>query len=199
LAGPAGTFGPWPPETQTQIIEVMFVAQELTISAGFRAAQARFANLIRGNWLTETSAAAYGEEVTGLMRVGPARLAAKLVRVTVVEPIYRADTMSVGIRWEATGATGALFPVLDATITISPADPPAPEGKDAARLALAGSYRPPLGRLGAGLDTAILHRVANATIHSVLRTAAAALTSPAADAAASSNDPIPRPAPETGM
>lgn len=175
----------------------MFVTQELTISIGPAAAQARFANLLRGNWLTEMSEAAYGEGVTGLLRVGPIHPAGKLVRVTVLEPVYRADAMNVGLRWEATGATGGLFPVLDATLTISPA----PEavrgvGMKSSRLMLAGSYRPPLGRLGAGLDTALLHRVANATIRSVLRSAAVALTSPAHETAGSRDSTLPL-APET--
>lgn len=178
------------------ILAVMFVAQELTIGIGSGAAQARFANLILGHWLTETSETAYGEGLTGLLRVGPIRPAAKLVRVTVLKPVYRAGTMSVGVRWEATGATGGLFPVLDATITIAPADEPAARGEaELSRLALAGTYRPPLGRLGAGLDTAILHRVANATIRSVLHSTAAALTSSAA--VVNSSPPMLRPAPGT--
>jgi hypothetical protein len=176
----------------------VFVTQELTISIGPVAAQARFANLIRGTWLTEMSEDAYGEEVTGLLRVGPLHAAAKLVRVTVLEPVYRDGTMNVGLRWEATGATGGLFPVLDATISISPAPEPAvDEGKESSRLMLAGVYRPPLGRLGAGLDTAVLHRVADATIRSVLRSAAVALTSPASELAAGSRGPILPLAPES--
>ena len=159
----------------------MFVTQELTIGIGPDEAQARFANLIREHWLTETSEAAYGEGATGLLRVGPLHLPGKLVRVTALEPVYRAGAMNVGLRWEATGATGSLFPVLDATLTISPAAQPATgEGAACSRLMLAGSYRPPLGRLGAGLDTAILHRAATATIRSLLRDTAAALTSPLA-------------------
>ena len=35
--------------------QVMFVVQDLTIGTGSRAAQARFANLLHGNWLAETS------------------------------------------------------------------------------------------------------------------------------------------------
>ena len=106
--------------------------------------------------------------------------------------------MNVGLRWEATGATGGLFPVLDATLTISPAPEPATgQGMESSRLILAGTYRPPLGRLGAGLDTALLHRVANATIRSVLRSAAMTLTSPAPETTAGSKDSILRLAPET--
>jgi hypothetical protein len=152
----------------------MFVAEDVTIGAGCRAAQARFANLLHGNWLAETSQVACEGGAEGLLRVGPAGpVAAKLVRVRFLDPVYRGDVMTVGLRWEAAGAAGTLFPVLDANISISPA------GDEAARLAVAGSYRPPLGRLGAGLDRAIMHRVATATMRCLLQSVAEALVSPA--------------------
>jgi len=70
--------------------------------------------------------------------------------------------------------------VLDANINISPAPREGTAAaEDVARLALAGSYRPPLGRLGAALDQAVLHRVATATIRALLQDVAAALTTPA--------------------
>jgi len=148
-------------------------AEDLIVDTGVRQAQARFVNLLHGNWLAQASENAYGETVTGLLRVGPAgSVSAKLVRVSFLDPIYRDDTMSVGLRWEAAGAAGSLFPVLDATITICP------EGEKAARLALVGSYRPPLGHLGAALDTAILHRVATATVRTLLHNVADAITRP---------------------
>jgi hypothetical protein len=53
-----------------------------------------------------------------------------------------------------------LFPVLDADITL------VPHGSEASLLAVSGAYRPPLGALGAALDRAVLHRVAEATIQS---------------------------------
>ena len=81
--------------------------------------------------------------------------------------------MTVGLRWEAAGAAGILFPALYANISFSPA------GDKSARLALAGSYRPPLGRLAAGLDRAIMHRVAAATLRCLLRSVAEAVVSPA--------------------
>ena len=43
-----------------------------------------------------------------------------------------------------------------------------PAGERSARLSLAGVYRPPLGALGAGLDRAVFHRVADATARSLL-------------------------------
>jgi hypothetical protein len=150
----------------------MFLAEDVILGIGSGQAQARFVSLLHGNWLAKASEAAYGETVTGLLRVGPSGFAAtKLVQVSFLDPIYRDDVMSVGLRWEAAGTMGGLFPVLDATITICP------EGDKAARLALAGCYRPPLGRLGAALDTALLHRVATATVDSLLHGVADAITS----------------------
>jgi hypothetical protein len=173
----------------------MFVAEDVTIGAGARAAQARFANLLHGRWLAETSQAACEGGIAGLLRVGPAGpVAARLVRVCFLDPVYRGDVMTVGLRWEAAGATGGLFPVLDANISISPA------GDDAARLALAGSYRPPLGRLGAGLDRAIMHRVAAATMRCLLQSVAEALVSPAPAGRPAEGASLGRqPAPEPGM
>ena len=99
----------------------MFVAQDLTVDVGSRVAQARFTNLLRGAWLTEASEAAYDGGLTGLLRVGPAGpVTAKLVRVGVLDPVYRGDVKTVGLRWEATGPAGSLFPVLDADVSISP-------------------------------------------------------------------------------
>jgi hypothetical protein len=75
--------------------------------------------------------------------------------------VMRDDSAVLTLRWEATGPGGRLFPALDADITLTPA------GERATLLRLAGSYRPPLGSLGAGLDRAILHRAA-ATIRAFL-------------------------------
>ena len=56
------------------------------------------------------------------------------------------------------GPGSRLFPVLDADLTLTPA------AEHAALLTLAGTYRPPLGSLGAGPDRLLLHRVAEATV-----------------------------------
>ena len=175
--------------------QVMFVVQDLTIGTGSRAAQARFENLLHGNWLAETSQVACEGGAEGLLRVGPAGpVTAKLVRVRFLDPVYRSDVMTVGLRWEAAGAAGTLFPVLDANISISPC------GDETARLTLAGSYRPPLGRLGARLDRAIMHRVATATMRCLLQSVAEALVSPApAGHPAEDASPGWQPAPEPGM
>jgi hypothetical protein len=177
----------------------MFVVEDLALDVGCRAAQARFGNLLHGNWLGEASKTAYEDRVTGLLRVGPARpLAAKLVRVSVLDPVYRGDVMTVALRWEATGSAGALFPVLDADISIAPlGEADARAGDRSARIALSGVYRPPLGRLGAGLDQVVLHRVASATMRTLLHSIANAVTNPgtageATDRASPGMHPVPQ-------
>jgi len=151
----------------------MFVTRELAVDTACGAAQARFANLLHGVWLNQVSQAAYDGTMPGRLRVGPAAAASKLVAVRVLDPVYHQDTMRAALRWEATGVAGDLFPVLDADLSISPA------GEHSTRLVLSGSYRPPLGRLGAALDRAILHHLADATIDALLHSIADALASPA--------------------
>lgn len=154
----------------------VFTAHELVVDLASGAAQARLVNLVRGGALRGPSQAAYEWGLEGMIRVGPfgeVRGASKLVQVRFLDPVYRGEVMTVGLRWEATGPAGSLFPVLDADITVAPA------GENTARVALVGSYRVPLGRLGASLDKAVLHHVATATIRSLLAGVADALTSPA--------------------
>jgi hypothetical protein len=129
--------------------------------------------------------------LAAVIRVGPfgdVPGASKLVRVRFLDPVYRGDAMRLALRWEATGVTSGLFPVLDADISLTPA------GEQTTRLALAGSYRPPLGGLGAGLDKAILNRVATATIRALLRKVADNLASPGT-AAERQAEPLGGPAP----
>jgi hypothetical protein len=155
----------------------MFVAHELVLDVGLRAAQARLANLARGPGLSGSSQAAYDGGLAGLSRVGPLGDipgASKLVRVRLLDPVYRGESMRLGLRWEAAGVTGALFPALDADISLTPA------GAQRTRLALVGVYRAPLGRFGAGLDRVILNQVAAATIRVLLQSVADAIASPAA-------------------
>ncbi len=156
-------------------LDDMFAAHELELEVSFGAAQARLVNLAHGDRLSGASQDAYEGGLARLIRVGPLGDipgASKLVRVRFLDPVYRGDAMTLGLRWEATGVTGGLFPVLDADITLMPA------GEHTTRLALAGSYRPPLGRLGAGLDRVILNQVATATIRALLHEVADALANP---------------------
>jgi hypothetical protein len=153
----------------------MFVGDEVILGISFGSAQARLANLAHHGALTSVSEGAYGDGLAGLIRVGPIGAVpgvSKLVEVCFRDLVTHDDTALLTVRWEATGPGGGLFPALDADITLSPA------GEQATRLTLAGAYRPPLAGLGAGLDRAILHRVATATIRSLLSRMADALADP---------------------
>jgi len=153
----------------------MFAVADVLVDLSFPAAQARLADLARGGMLTRLSEGAYGDGLTGLVRVGPLGAApglSKLVEVQLLDPVSRGDSAVLALRWEATGPGGGLFPVLDADMALTPA------GAHSTRLSLAGSYRPPFGAVGAALDRAILHKVADATIRSLLTRVADALAGP---------------------
>jgi len=154
----------------------VFVGDEVLLDVSFVAARARLANLTRGGSLLSVSEGAYGEGIAGLARVGPLGSApgiSRLVEVHARDLAETSDSARLALRWAATGPGGRLFPALDADLTLRSA------GEQATVLALIGAYRPPLGGLGAGLDRAILHRVATATIRAFLGRVADAIVRPA--------------------
>jgi len=143
----------------------MFASHEVRLDMTFARARARLAMLCNAGWLSGPSEQAYAEGLAGLIRVGPFGAvlgASKLVRVQLLEPVPRDDTVVIPLRWEASGAAGRLFPVLDANLVLTP------DGEDAVTLAVTGAYRPPLGSVGEVLDRALLNRAATATIRSLL-------------------------------
>jgi hypothetical protein len=83
-----------------------------------------------------------------------------------------ADGTRLWLRWEAIGPDGAVYPALDAALTLTPA------GETATLLALAGAYRLP-GRTEAGLDPAIVRCFAAVAIRSFIARLACALMHPA--------------------
>jgi len=159
----------------------MFVGDEVVLGVSFAAARDKFARLAQGGALTGTSEDAYSQGSAGLTRVGLTGLS-KLVRVQVRELAATEGSARMAIRWEATGPGGALFPVLDADITLEPA------GEQVTLLKMAGSYRPPLGAMGQAMDRVILHRVAAATIRSFAERVAAQITGQPETAEASAPD-----------
>jgi hypothetical protein len=143
----------------------VFARQEVVLDLDFPTARARLAVLMRGDWLDSVSQDAYAEGTSGQVRVGPfGRVPgmSKLVEVRLLEPVPHDDIVVVPLRWEATGRLGRLFPVLDANLTLTEAQ----AGR--AVLGLAGVYRPPLDGVGEELDQLVLHRVATATVRSLL-------------------------------
>jgi hypothetical protein len=158
----------------------MFTDHAIGLDLDYPVARARFLRLTRGDWLDHLSQDAYTDGLVGEVRVGPFGSVpgmSKLVRVSLLDPVPRDDMVLVPIRWEATGRMGRLFPVLDANLIVCTGD----QGR--AVLRITGSYRPPLNGLGEGLDHAVLHRVAGATLKSLLRRIAAVLAHPAVGAA----------------
>src|SRR5262249_59413943 len=127
----------------------MFVGHEITLGVSYADARAGLLRLTHGGWLSDASEDVYAEGLAGLVRVGPfgdMLGTSKLVRVLLLEPVERDGSLTLSLRWEATGVMGRLFPVLDANITLAPA------AGNTSRLSLAGAYRPPLAAVGAGLD-----------------------------------------------
>lgn len=156
----------------------MFVRDEVPVDAGLDAARGRLARL--DGWFLGASDDAYREGLAGLARVGPLGAAPGISRL--VEVRFRSLAASdqragLALRWEVRGVGGGLFPVLDADLVL------APVAENTSMLTLAGTYRPPLGGLGAGIDRLILHRVAQATIHNFLKRVADAITYPPASVA----------------
>lgn len=154
----------------------MFTVHEVTIEAPFEAATARLVNLLHRGAFSGACEAAYEGGLTAVLRVGPLgghRGFSKLVRVCFLEPARHGATITIPLRWEATGAAGELFPVLDADLILTR------HGDHQTLLTLTGSYRPPLGRTGAVLDKAIMHRLATATIRSLLENLSDAIAHPA--------------------
>jgi hypothetical protein len=171
----------------------MFVSDERELALSFDEASSRLTRLVADGGLRGVSETAYQCGAERLMRVGPLGDApglSRLVRVRTVEPLYREGMMTVGVRWEAEGVTGGLFPVLDADIRLSAAD------DERVRVALIGSYRPPLGALGAGLDRLLLRTVATATIRAFLVRVAAALEGNPVSAKEAFAPSWPEPGPE---
>ena len=143
----------------------------MLLDLSFDATVARLTEMARGGLLTRVSQGAYGDGVAGLARVGPLGVS-KLAGVHFLDVAVRGESAVLPLRWQATGPGGRLFPALDADLALTPT------AEHATRLSLAGAYRPPLGTVGTGLDRAIFHSVAQATIRSLLTRVADALTRP---------------------
>ncbi len=154
----------------------MFVGDEVRLEVDVAAAAERLTRLAADHSIMRVSHEAWAE---GITRVGPLPGISKLVCVRFMAPTCRGSVTSLPMRWEATGMTGRIFPVMDANLTLIP------DGDAAALLGLDGVYGPPGGPLGESLDRAFLHRVAAATTRSFLTRIAAAISVPLPAGAAS--------------
>lgn len=174
---PSGAKGlsPLPQSVLVALTCPVFVSNEVLLDLSFESAWTRFVILLRDGYLLTASRNSYDGGVAGLVRVGPLRSGlgtSRLVEVEFQEPVTRADSGLVALRWEAIGPGGKLFPALDATLTM------APHAEGATSLKLDGVYRPPLGPLGVQLDRLALQKVASATVLEFLRTIGNSITDP---------------------
>jgi len=179
----------------------MFIGAEMPLPVGFDDARSRLARLIRSGLLGRAADGAYDEWRAALARDGPRGTAlrgtalgmSRLARVQFRETAARWDLAIWPLRWEVTGPQGALVPVLDADIKLTPA------WADASLLAVLAVCRPPLGGLAAGLDQAIVRRCAMAMIQAFTYHIATAVTHQAASPGARHDGILPeaRPEPET--
>lgn len=115
-------------------------------------------------WLADDAVAAYadGEQLALTVRsaVGPVKLS-KRVWAELADPSSRTDRVIQRLRWRAAGATG-LFPTMEADLEFSPM------GDERTSISFMGRYDPPLGLLGREVDRMLLHRLAEASVRSLL-------------------------------
>jgi hypothetical protein len=150
----------------------MFVVHDVLLDVTFGVARPRLVSLASTRALVDASRAAYQEGLTsqsrasandgcpgsaGEIRTGPgARPGVQLARVRFLPPVERADSTTVGMRWEASGVAVGLYPVLDADITLAAA------GERTTMLTLSGVYRAPCEHPGPALLSAPISAVAGA-------------------------------------
>lgn len=142
----------------------------------FEVAAARLTHFVNRGALRTASETAYTDGLEAGLRVGPfggLRGLSKLVRVRFAEPVQRDRLITMPMRWQTTGPAGELFPVMDADLTLIN------DGESQTRIRLDGSYRPPFGRAGTALDRAVMSRLAEATIRSLVEGIADAVADPA--------------------
>ena len=164
------------------------VGDRVLLDASFRAARGRLGILARDGMLLWASEVAYGEGITGLVKMaGPAAGLTRLAGARLDALTGTDDCAHITLQWEAIAADGKLFTALDADLMLVPA------GDQITALALAGAYRPQPGRAGAGLDRAIVRECAMAAIRSFLARVACALVHPAGTPGLTGNSP-PQPA-----
>jgi hypothetical protein len=93
----------------------------------------------------------------------------KSVSIDLGAPEKKGEWVSVPVEWRATFPE-KLFPVLVGKIELSPA------GKRETRLTVSGMYEAPLGKMGALVDEAIMHSVAQATVKELTQAIATQLS-----------------------
>jgi hypothetical protein len=154
----------------------VFVDDHIGMDVCLDSAKRQLRRLARDSVLLGASEYAYGTGITGLVEA--AELTAGMSRLVGVRPgdlVEKDGCARLWLRWEAIGSDGALFPALDADLTLSPA------GETTTVLRLAGVYRLP-DHAEALIDPAIVRCFAAVTTRSFIARLACALMHPAGSA-----------------
>jgi hypothetical protein len=154
----------------------MFFSQEILVDSPVERTAGRLSSWLVAREGEEAAVDAMAAGGRMLARAGFAGLS-KAVEVSTLEPYLRGNVTVIALRWSATGPFGDLFPTLDADLEVSAAGP------GLSRVALVGSYRPPLGTVGELLDRTVLRRAGAVTIRHWLRDARSVATTPNSPAA----------------
>lgn len=147
----------------------VFLGDHILLDVGFDAARHELGRLAGNGVLLSAAEYAYGVGITGLVEtMGPAAGMSRLAGVRAEDITETPDGARLWLRWEAIGPDGAVYPALDADLTLTPA------GEATTSLALAGVYRLP-GQAEAELGPAILRCFAAVAIRSFIARLACAL------------------------
>jgi hypothetical protein len=150
------------------------VGVRVALDTGFHAARTRLRILVHGGMLSRASDVAYGECITGLVKLaGPAAGLTRLADVHVADLTETDDCAHIALQWDAIGPDGKLFTALLADLKLVPG-----EGEMTA-LSLTGTCWPPPGQAGAGLGQAVARRWAAAVSVRFLDSVACELVHPA--------------------
>jgi hypothetical protein len=148
----------------------MFLEAHVTLPMPADKAKSAVERALLGHALHRNAQCALNEGLDVLLDVLPARLPHGLSKAVVAHTLPARQvgaTAVIALRWEATGPAGRFYPSLDANIGITRSD------HLTSVLSIVGSYAPPLGGFGAGLDRIALSRVAQATVEAFLHQLAA--------------------------
>jgi hypothetical protein len=153
-----------------------FVSSHVPLEVGFDDARDRLVLLARDGLLLAESAGTYRQGIAGLApEAGLVARLCRLSRVRCGEVETARGCARLSLRWEAAGPGIAVFPALDADLTLCPAE------DVATVLALTGIYRLP-DRMAADLEPAVVRRQAEVTVRSFIARVASALAHPAGTA-----------------
>jgi hypothetical protein len=146
-----------------------FIDDFIDVTSPFEKLRERFSG--DGQWLAPLATAAAQDGDKFQMRVGPtwaSGFVTREVNVTLWPTRERGFALARSLTWIPSDWQ-FLFPLLEGDLEL------APLGPDQCRISLAATYTPALGRFGAQVDRALLHRVAASTVRSFLTQMAAKL------------------------